>query len=368
MKSLLIKPVSGDCNLRCGYCFYREHAIGDSCVMSADTVEALLDMLFDSSDEACSFLFQGGEPTLAGLPFFERFVLLAHEKNHRNVPVSYAIQTNGLCIDEKWAEFLSRNGFLVGVSLDGTKKTHDLYRKKCDGSGSYDAAERAARLLQDAGVAYSILLTVTDKMTQSAKEVWENCVAHGWNNLHIIPCLPDSGIKHALTPDEYGRFLCDLFDYWYSGILHGQFVSIRLFENYVSLLSGGTFELCGLTGRCDAIIVAERDGSCYPCDFFVSPEWRIGDVRSDTMESLRTKARDVFISRNQSAAPAKCAQCQYKRICGGGCKSYRDADGAYFFCSSMRLFFDRCFTRLLLLADQERIALGKAPLVNPNKR
>lgn len=364
MKSLLIKPVSGDCNLRCGYCFYREHAIGESRIMAESTVDALLSMMFDSSMEACSFLFQGGEPTLAGLTFFERFVALAREKNRLNVPVLYAMQTNGMHIDEKWADFLNRNNFLVGISLDGTRIVHNAYRKQIDGSGSYDIVERSTRILQNAGVAFSILLTVTDKMTRSAKEVWENCISHGWNNMHIIPCLPDGGIKQALTPSEYGLFLCDLFDCWYASLLGGRYVSIRLFENYVGLLSGGKFELCGLTGRCDAMIVVERDGSCYPCDFFVSPEWKIGDVKSDTIESLRKKARDVFISKNQRSVMARCSSCQYRRICGGGCKGYRDPAGEFYFCSSMRLFFDRCFTRLLLLANQERIIQGKNPLSN----
>lgn len=368
MLSVLIKPVSGECNLQCEYCFYREHAIGERGVMPEDITGALLDGVFSAPAQECAFLFQGGEPTLAGLPFFERFVALTKEKNHAGVPVSYSMQTNGTLVDDAWAAFFRKNGFLVGVSLDGTRDIHDRYRKNPDGRGSFDDANRAIQLLHAHGVESSVLITITDDLAYNAAKIWENCQQYGWDNLHIIPCLPNSGMQQALSDEAYGLFLCELFDRWYDGVLRGRYICVRLFENYVGLLAGGKYELCGLTGHCDATLVVERDGSCYPCDFFVSPEWKLGSVETDSIESLREKSLQLFIKNTAGVTPATCIDCQYKRICGGGCRRYRNQAGEYAFCVSTRLFFEKCFTRLLLLADQERIASGKIPLVSGNER
>lgn len=352
--SVLVKPVSGLCNLRCAYCFYQEHAVGAEQVLSDETAEALVREMFRFGPERCAFLFQGGEPTLAGLGFYERFVRLVERYNTGGLPVDFALQTNGQAINMAWAEFFQEKGFLVGVSIDGTKEVHDMNRHAPNGAGSFDQAQKAVDLLRAADVPYSILVTVTDALAGKAEEIFLNCVKNGWGSVHVIPVLPNSPAERALSPGVYGAFLCALFDRWYEALSQGQYVSIRLFDNYVRMLSGSGYELCGLTGRCAPSVVVERDGSCYPCDFYVAPERALGNIRSDTLDTIRARMKETFLVGAGPAQTQRCLSCAYKRICGGGCRRYRDEKGAYVLCESNTAFFEHCLLRLLQLAECER--------------
>ena len=144
--SVLIKPASGSCNLRCSYCFYTDevsrraaHGCG---VMSDETMECLIRRIFESAETQVSIGFQGGEPLLAGLAYYERFTRLAEAYNRRGVPVQYSIQTNGLLLDEDWAAFFRRHDFLVGISVDGLRETHDANRVDPAGGGRPAGAPR----------------------------------------------------------------------------------------------------------------------------------------------------------------------------------------------------------------------------------
>ena len=162
--NLLIKPSSGNCNLRCKYCFYydamskREHSSYG--FMTEDTLRAVIQKALAYAERDCTFAYQGGEPTLSGLAFFEKSIEFQQEYNINHVAIHNTIQTNGYQLDEEWAAFFKKHDFLVGVSLDGGPKTHDLYRKNLSGEGSFSNVMHNIELLQRSDVSFNILSVV----------------------------------------------------------------------------------------------------------------------------------------------------------------------------------------------------------------
>ena len=244
---LLIKPASGLCNLNCRYCFYhdivekREQASYG--LMTEDTLAAVLEKALAAASHSCTIAFQGGEPTLAGLDFFRKAVELQRRLNVNRVQVYNSIQTNGLLLDSQWAAFFRENHFLVGLSLDGMKDTHDLYRLDAQGQGTFNRAARVLQLLESHGVAYNILTVVNRATAQHVEKIYRFYQRNRWGYLQFIPCLDPLGEEpgsqeYSLTPEAYGDFLCRLFDLWYRDAKVGRAPSIRQFENYVEMLLG----------------------------------------------------------------------------------------------------------------------------------
>ena len=149
---MLLKPASGLCGLRCRYCFYHDETAkreqASYGVMEEAVLEAVIQRALASATQSCTFSFQGGEPTLAGLDFFRRAVELARQYNKNRVQVCFSLQTNGMDLTPAWADFLAENRFLVGLSLDGVKETHDANRVTPQGEGTFQRVLRAAQLLE----------------------------------------------------------------------------------------------------------------------------------------------------------------------------------------------------------------------------
>ena len=170
--TLLIKPASGSCNLRCRYCFYAdemnirsERTYG---MMSLETLDTLVEKTLNQVTHMATFAFQGGEPTLAGLDFYRSLIEIEKKHNHKGIEIHNSLQTNGIVIDEEWAQFLHDNQFLVGLSLDGYQELHDENRKFPDGTGSFGRVMETARLFQKYQVEFNILTVVT---AQSARRI-----------------------------------------------------------------------------------------------------------------------------------------------------------------------------------------------------
>ena len=267
--SVLIKPASGSCNLRCSYCFYTDevsrraaHGCG---VMSDETMECLIRRIFESAETQVSIGFQGGEPLLAGLAYYERFTRLAAAYNRRGVPVQYSIQTNGLLLDEDWAAFFRRYDFLVGISVDGLRETHDANRVDPAGGGSYGQVAAAIDRLERRGVPFNILTVVNAQTAPRIREIYRDYMARGWVYQQYIPCLDPlgetpGGHPWSLTADAYGTFLCELFDLWYEDRRNGVFVYNRYFENLAALLLRYPTEACAAP----SILPWRRTAACIP--------------------------------------------------------------------------------------------------------
>lgn len=360
--SVLVKPSSGNCNLRCEYCFYydtmekREQASYG--FMTEETLEAVIRQVLDYAEGSCTIAYQGGEPTLRGLSFFEKSIELQKKYNQKQVKIFNAIQTNGYALDPAWAEFFRRNSFLVGVSLDGAPKLHDYYRKNPKGGGSFSHVMRNVELLQKNGVEFNILSVVNAKTAPHIKRSYEFYRKNHLNYLQFIACLDPlgevpGGREYSLTPEMYGTFLMELFHLWYEDLRQDRQPYIRQLENYIGMLLGLEPESCDMRGSCGLQYVVEADGSVYPCDFYVIDRYRLGNFKTDTVERIdqvREQKRFIIDSQQKEAA---CADCRYRALCRGGCRRNRRAEDGYhqYFCKSYQMFFDACLPGMVEIAQ-----------------
>lgn len=345
--SMLIKPVSGSCNIRCGYCFYRDEQQNrkqESCgVMSEETLEILIKRALSEAEGFCSFGFQGGEPTLRGLDFFRRVVALQKKHNVKGLPISNSIQTNGLLIDQDWGDFLSQNHFLVGLSLDGTRDIHDRWRTDTQNEGTFHRVMAAARLLESCGVEFNILTVVTKQVADHITKIYNFYRRSGLFYQQYIPCLdplgsPRGGEPYSLTPKKYAQFLKTLFGLWYQDLSQGKPIYIRYFENLLGMLSGRPPESCGMAGRCALQFVIEADGSVYPCDFYCLDQWRMGWIQESGFSQLAdTPEAKRFLEEGVSRGE-KCRGCSVYSICRGGCRRDWTAEGKSYYCEAFQEF------------------------------
>ena len=269
--SLLIKPASGHCNMACKYCFYADvqnsRKIKNYGFMSEETLENIVRKAFKETKQICSFAFQGGEPTLRGLKFFELFIELQRKYNNKNISVINSIQTNGTLINRDWAKFFSENNFLVGISIDGSEGLHNKYRNGVDGKDTFKCCMSALELLNKHKVNYNVLSVITEDSSKKAKSIYQFYKDNDIKYIQFIPCIDDFNKKgkksYSLTSKGYGRFLCDIFDLWYEDFIKGDYYSIRIFDNYINMLMGQPPENCAMRGICQAYPLVEADGSVY---------------------------------------------------------------------------------------------------------
>ncbi|MBQ7100471.1 MAG: radical SAM protein, partial [Clostridia bacterium] len=259
---------------------HREH-LGFG-IMTKDTARVLIEKALEYADgESVAFAFQGGEPTLAGLDYFRFFVNTVKELNQKKSPVFFSIQTNGTVLDEKWAEFLHENGFLVGLSLDGDFEANK-FRKKPNGENSFYSIIDTARLLEKHRVEFNILTVLTGYCAENIERIYGFFRFHRFGYLQFIPCLRPFGSTEKselyMTPEQYADFLIKLFNLYVKDYVRHRYVSIRQFDNWVRLYLGQPTEQCGIKGHCSHQFVSEANGNIYPCDFYCTDEYLLGNI------------------------------------------------------------------------------------------
>ena len=369
---MLLKPASGLCGLRCRYCFYHDETAkrerASYGIMEEAVLEAVIQRALASATQSCTFSFQGGEPTLAGLDFFRRAVELARQYNKNRVQVCFSLQTNGMDLTPAWADFLAENHFLVGLSLDGVKETHDANRVTPQGEGTFQRVLRAVQLLESHGAAFNILTVVNRQTAPQVERIYRFYQRSRLGYLQFIPCLDPLGEApgeqdYSLSPQEYGRFLCRLFDLWYQDAVGQRAPSIRQFENYIEMLLGFPPEACGMAGVCGMQHVVEADGSVYPCDFYVLDGYRLGNLCTDSLEEINRRREALGFVQQSRAVHRACRDCPHFPLCRGGCRRYRavEADGSLgrnTLCPGYREFFAYAAPRLKELALLAARGLG----------
>lgn len=351
--NMLIKPASSACNLRCKYCFYNAIAtnrkIADTGILKDEMLEMLVIEALSYADGYCSFAFQGGEPTLAGISFFRKLIEFQKKYNSKNVLINNAIQTNGYIIDDEWAKFLADNNFLVGISLDGPKEIHDLNRKNPQDEGSFSKVMEAISCFNRHNVQYNILSVVTGLTARKIEKVYNFYKKNGFRYLQFIPCLEPLENERGssdffLSADRYAKFLCHLFDLWLADFKMGKYISIRYFDNLVHMILGRPPEACNMNGTCSIQLVVEGDGGVYPCDFYVYDKWRIGTIGKDSIAEIVSSEKAVRFIEESAVLPEKCLKCEYVALCRNGCKRDRVQAGGNqaamnFYCDSYKAFF-----------------------------
>ena len=359
--SLLIKPASGNCNMRCRYCFYADELdnreIRSYGKMSVDTMHTIVDKAMEYGDYECTIAFQGGEPTLAGLDFYRDLVayVTAHE-NPKKLKIHYALQTNGYLINEEWAAFLGENHFLVGVSLDGLKEIHDRYRLDAAGKGTYQRVISAIRLLEKHQVEYNILTVVTAATARNGQKIYNYFKKNHFGYQQYIECLDPIGEEpgqheYSLTPEKYGEFLKSMFDAWYLDMRSGTYVYNRYFENLMMIMAGQQPESCNMRGVCGKQWVFEADGSVYPCDFYALDQWRLGNIQENSFEEMDEKRDKLGFIQWSMRQQEDCQKCRWFGLCRNGCRRNRELVTAEhtnrnYFCKSYQMFFEYAYPRL----------------------
>ena len=338
--TIMLKPSSSLCNMRCGYCFYSDVAASrhekSMGFMTRETASAIIRNVYCEMlpGDAVTFAFQGGEPGLAGLDFFRFFTAEVKGAAPPGVGTNYAFQTNGLMVDGEWAAFFKDNGFLVGLSLDGDAALHNRNRSDREGKGTFNRVMEAKRTMDRHGTMYNILCVLTAESARRAGRVWDFIKSENIRYIQFIPCLEAlDGEPHpaALTSERFYRFYTALFPLWRDEALRGNVVCVRLFEDLAGIYLTGRGITCGVSGRCSPQIAVEADGGVYPCDFYMLDENRVGDLNRQSIREVFEAVVGSGFYTGVPPAPEACADCAYNRWCGGGCRRLARAvyNGAY---------------------------------------
>jgi uncharacterized protein len=350
--SLLVKPASALCNLDCAYCFYLDRAAdpysgAPARVMDDETLERLVDSFLFYSYPASTFAFQGGEPTLAGLRFYERLVELQKRYGRAGQEVSNAIQTNGILIDEDWCRLFREYSFLVGLSLDGPPAMHDLYRVNKAAQPTSARVLSALELMRKEKVEFNILCVLSQANVHQPRQVYQYLRGLGVEHIQFIPLAEfdaaGAPLPFTITAEQYGRFLCEIFELWWP---ERRKVRVRFFDNLAEAVAGVKPASCTLHETCDSYVVVEYNGDVYPCDFFVESAWKIGNIGLDSFSELARRQRRLTFALKKTIAHPECQQCQYQALCHGGCPKTRHAPGRRFedldyFCAAYKVVFER---------------------------
>lgn len=363
--SILFKTVSTDCNLDCSYCYYRESAEGTRVRrrIGRGMLEALLPQYMEYIADVgqAGFAWQGGEPTLVGLEFFRWVVDLGDRHARPGTVISNALQTNGVLLDDAWGSFLRQYNFLVGISVDGPAEVHDIARKDRGGHGSFRRVMAGVDVLRRHGVDFNCLCVVGPHNVRRTRELMRFFRSEGFTHVQFIPAMdfqstePEKPAAYSISPEDYGEFLVQLFDEWYQD--GRPTISIRTFDSFLQSYVGVASELCVHGDSCGGALVVEYDGDVYPCDFFVHPRWRLGNVSSDSLRAMvESDERARFIGQKHPL-PAECQACEWKALCNGGCPRNRVAleDGRHapdYFCRSYKRFLSHADARLLSLRER----------------
>lgn len=365
--TLLIKPASSLCNMRCQYCFYEDESENRMCksmgIMEEDTVRVLLEraMAYIGEQGALSVVFQGGEPTLAGAGYFCRFAELAETLIPTGASIRYSVQTNGYDLSDALLEVFRKHRFLVGLSLDGYRALHDSHRMDAAGKGTWQRILGNLKRLQSAGIEVNALCVITAQAAGNAQKIYRTLKQLGLRYQQYILCLDPLAQKRgsmpfSLSAQSYGQFLKDAFDLWYEDWKRKDYVSIRTFEDFVFNAMGAPCSNCASSGKCGQYLLVEADGSAYPCDFFALDAWKLGNIFESSMEELLHCGKAQAFAAQRIPRPAECSVCPYEVLCRSGC--YRDwetMDGVphNYYCRSFKMFFEYALPRLQEIAAAE---------------
>jgi len=362
--SVLVKPAGPDCNMACTYCFYLKKAglfpESKTHRMSEAVLEEMIRQVMTQAERQVSFGWQGGEPTLMGVDFFQK----AAEFQKRygwDQTVGNGLQTNGLLIDRYWADFLSRDRFLVGLSLDGPKEMHDRYRVLRNGRGSWKKVTDAAKRLLDSGVEVNALSVINDFSVRFPGEIYEFHKSVGLNHMQFIPCVeadplnPRKLASFSVKAEDFGRFLTRIFDLWINDFYDGEpGTFIRFFDSVFYIYAGFQPPMCTLSEECGDYLVVEHNGDVYSCDFFVEPEWRLGNVLEDSLSTLLNGEKQKRFGSRKREWVRFCGDCPWLAYCRGGCPKDRLCLGnpeTPPLCRSYQIFFEHAHGRLLEMAE-----------------
>lgn len=384
------KPIGARCNMACRYCFYSEkeafYPQERQWRMDPETLERFIAGYIKAvPGPEVSFLWQGGEPMLLGLDFY-RLALKLQRKYAGGKQIRNAIQTNGSLLDEDWCRFFRNAGFLVGLSLDGPEDIHDVWRRTRSGKPSHEQVMKGVELMQRMGVEYNVLCCVTSASVGQGARIYRWFRDQGIRYIQFAPvveCLPsekeaEQGLHHAepapgpgvLAPfsvlaEDYGRFLCDVFDEWRQQDV-GQ-VFVMNFEWALESWMGRPSSYCIFSEHCGKALALEHNGDVYACDHFVYPDYHLGNIFQQSYAQMLASPVSEAFQKKKQKLPPECPDCEFLFACHGECPKNRILpDGGNILCPGYRLYFSHIkdtMEQLTQLLKQGRPAseIGRKP-------
>ena len=377
----MVKPVGAICNLDCTYCYYlhKQELLGSTKKfrISDEILETHIRQYIEGQDRSeVVFSWQGGEPTLLGLDFFQKVVELEQKYKKPNQRIENDLQTNGTLLNDEWGAFLKTQGFLVGLSIDGPKDLHDRYRVAKDGKPTFDKVYAAAQMLHRHRVPFNALCVVNrvnarrpldvyrflkneirprqmqfipcvepKDFKQTAPQKWDPAALPVQDSLASHPGNPDSVVTDwSVDPDDWGYFLCKVWDDWYRRDVGKVFVNH--FETAVTQWKGLDSQLCIYHEFCGKGVALEHDGNLYSCDHYVYPEYKLGNILETSSSRMVFSEKQRRFGLNKShGLPRQCKECDFLFACHGECPKNRvirtrDGEpGLNYLCSGLQKYW-----------------------------
>jgi uncharacterized protein len=371
---LLAKPTGATCNLACAYCFFLDKELlypGSHFRMSDEVLEAYIRQLIEAHQiPQVTVAWQGGEPTLMGLDFYRRAIELQKKYARPGMTFENTMQTNGTLLDDEWCEFFKEHNYLIGISIDGPRHLHDTYRLDKGGGPTFDKVMRGLRLLQKHGVDYNILVTVNRTNADYPLEVYrflrDEAQTTWIQFIPVVERIDEEGhtiyqkgsrvSERSVRPEQFGRFLIQVFDEW---VRHdvGR-VYVQTFEaavrNWLRMPSSG---MCVFEETCGLGLALEHNGDIYACDHFVEPDYLLGNImESHMLEMITSEKQRQFGLDKRDTLPRYCRECDVRFACHGECPKNRflttpDGEpGLNHLCAGWKAFFQRVDEPLQMMA------------------
>lgn len=344
----IIKPIGGNCNIDCGYCYFKKKKIDfqNSALMSEAILKELIDE-FCRNRSGVEFVWHGGEPLLAGINFYRRAIKYQSVWTKKGIDVFNSMQTNGLLINEKWARFFSENNFSIGTSLDGPKVFHDKIRKINNKKGSFDHVMRAIETLRRFDIEPSIICCVSSVNCDHPKEIFKFFISEGIQKIKFLQVQGRDNdgklLPLSVEPEKYADFLTAIFNELLE--LDDPSIEIREIESIVNIMMGGDNRECMFAGECHKYLTVYPDGAIYACD-------SLPQIESLSFGNIKDGLSNVLLSENFSrfkermkVLNSRCISCRWHNVCRGGCPqdywpNILDEDSRNLFCESLKKIFD----------------------------
>jgi uncharacterized protein len=362
---VMLKPIGSRCNLSCRYCYYLEKAklYPQQEPLSEELLETFIQQYIEAQTmPQVLFTWHGGEPLLRPLSFYQRALEL-QQLYARGRQIDNCLQTNGTLLTDEWCEFLRENRFLVGISIDGPQIFHDAYR--CH---SFDKVMRGIQLLQQHSVEWNAMATVNHLNADFPVEFYRFFKDIGCQYLQFTPIVERESrgqiTDFSVTPEQWGRFLCGIYDEWVKEDV-GQ-IFVQLFDATLANWAGEPPGICSMSPTCGRAAAMEANGDVYSCDHFVFPEYRLGNIRQQSLTAMLYGERQQQFGRNKSATlPRQCRECQFLFACHGECPKNRFLKDKYgepglnFLCKGYQQFFAHVATDMDFMKAE--LDAGRSP-------
>jgi uncharacterized protein len=355
---VFVKPVGANCNLKCNYCYYLEksdlYPDQNRILMSDEILETyIIQHINASKEDVIHFSWHGGEPLLAGIDFYRKALKIQSDNKPAGKTILNGIQTNGTLLDDEWCCFLADEGFVVGISIDGTAEMHNIFRRTKNDKPTFEKVNDGIRLLKEHHLIPEILCVVNSENVRFPHATYSIFKQLGAKYITFIPLVipeklsPEGVSKSSVPAEEFGTFLAEIFDEWVENDIGD--IKIQIFEESIRSAFNQEHTLCIFKVNCGGVPVVEHNGDFYNCDHFVDGDHLLGNISANPLSYYLDNKRQIEFGMAKSLMlPDYCIKCEVRSMCNGECPKNRfiftpEGDfGLNYLCKGYKYFFNHC--------------------------